>query len=1137
MNKENAQMHFRIALALAVALLSVGLAAPAANAGYEDFALESTEASLSNNQAGAHADFETKWIFTKDRTESGGSEDMPWAAMRDVATELPPGLIGNPSAFPTCEAAVFAPNFSEIQLCPLDTQVGMIEPGATGFFPPGAYRTPLINLEPPVGDPRVVARLGFVAVFFPLYIDVRLDPKRDNALTATVVNAPSTAAVTGSFNRFWAAPTDDSHNAERFNWFEALICGGQCEGPVESGLDPTAFMTNPTSCGPTEVGTGVNGYEIPEGYDWDFTPLANIEGCEAVPFEPTMSLAPTTRNASASGGLDVSLEIPQQGMLDPEGLASAHLKKAVVRLPEGISLNASAVDGLGSCTEQEIGVDRNERQIVGLAGRASGVALTLGGQTTSYLPQVATPAQVQAALEALPNVAPGDVAVSGRRGGPWVVDFTGSLAGRDMPTIGGVHSELQQLSVAARSGTYKLTYEGEETAPIALSAEAADVEAALEALAAVAPGEIEVTGGPTLGTANGNPPWQHRSFHIAFIGPMAGTDAALVGTVDSLSGNSPAGHPKQLGVAVLREGGTAVETHVVKQGGSLGFDDEAPKCPESSKVATGQIVTPVLKNPLNASLYMAKQSENPFGTIFAGYLLARGQGVTLKVPARFDVDGATGQVTATFDNAPQQPISTLELHFKGGNRGLITTPSRCGTYQTSYQLTPWSGTPPVQGSSSFTIDQNCAVQPFAPGFRAGSTSPLAGSFTEFVTQVTRDNGSPALTGIGVSLPPGVTAKLAGIPYCPEGALASVPAAAGTGAAQLAAPSCPAASQIGTVVAGAGSGSPFYVDTGKVYLAGPYKGAPISLAVIVPAVAGPFDLGNVAVRVAVRLDRATAQVHAVSDPLPTMLQGVPLDLRDVQVRLDRQGFMLNPTSCEPMAANGTITGAGGASAVVSSRFQVGECAALGFKPRLTLRLKGGSKRSQNPALTATLRPRPGDANVSSLSVAFPSSEFLDQSHIRTVCTRVQFEADSCPAGSVYGKVTAWTPLLDKPLSGNVYLRSSNNKLPDLVTDLRGPAEQPIRLEAAGRIDSINGGMRSTFDFMPDAPITKVVLKMQGGKKGLLENSRNICAKAYRANVRFTAHNGRSYADSPKMQVRCKAGQKAKGKRGGKGHSGR
>ncbi|HEX6152296.1 MAG TPA: hypothetical protein VFZ19_02135, partial [Solirubrobacterales bacterium] len=1115
MSKENAQMHFRLALALATALL-IAVLAPAASASYEDFAIEESSAALSGNQAGAHADFQTQWKFAFDAGEEEG-QPRPWGALRDVLTELPPGLLGNPAAFPTCKAEIFAPSFTAMQFCHTDTQVGMIEPGVLGFFPAGTYKTPLINLEPPTGDPNVVARLGFVAVFFPMYVDIRLDPKRDYALTAALVNVPSVAPVTGSINNFWAVPTDSSHDAERFTWWDAIACGGLCGEPVPSGLDPTPFMTNPRSCGPAEVGTGARSYEFPDGFDWAFDPLATIEGCESVPFDPTMSLAPTTNSAGASSGIDVNLQIPQEGLIDPAGRGPADLKTAVVRLPEGVALNPSAVDGLGSCTEEQIGVDRIERQITAVGGKGAPVALSFGGQSTAYLPQLATPAQVQAALEALPNVAPGDVAVSGRRGGPWTVDFTGAMAGQDVQPIGGVHSELQQLTVAAAAGTYTLTFDGETTASLPYTAEAAAVQAALEALPGVDPGEMEVTGGPTMGQTGGG--WEHRSFHLVFTGPLAGTDASLIATTNELTGKN-AFTPPVLQVATLTEGGTAIVTQTVKQGGTLGFDSQAPNCPESSKVATGEIITPVLATPLKASVYMASQGDNPFNSLFAGYLVARGQGVLLKVPAKFDVDATTGQVVATFGNNPQQPFSSLDLRFKGGNRGLITTPSQCGTYRTSYSLTPWSGTPPVQGTSEFTINQNCGPKPFAPGFRAGSSSPLAGSFTTFATQVTRDAGSPVLTGIGVDLPPGVTAKLAGVPYCPEAALASVPVAAGSGAGQLATPSCPAASQVGRVVAGTGSGAPFYVDTGKAYLAGPYKGAPLSLAVVVPALAGPFDLGNVTVRVAVSLDRPTAQVHAVSDPLPTILQGVPLDIRDVRVLLDRSDFMLNPTNCEPLQATGTITGAGGVGAQVSSRFQVGECAALGFKPRIALRLKGGTKRSDNPALTVTLRPRPGDANLSGVSVAFPRSEFLDQSHIRTVCTRVQFAADQCPAGSVYGSVTAWTPLLDEPLRGNVILRSSNNKLPDLVTDLRGPAAQPIKLEAAGRIDSVNGGMRSTFELMPDAPITRVVLEMQGGRKGLLENSRNICAKAYRATVGFTAHNGRTHSLRPKLLVRCK-----------------
>jgi hypothetical protein len=1133
LSKENAEMDSRTstgrgsrrrgmaaALVLAVVLLVAALA-PAANAGFEDFAIEESGASLSDNQAGAHADFQTSWKFTFDASEKEGDQNVPWGALRDLLTELPPGLLGNPAAFPTCKAEIFAPNFNSLQFCETDTQVGMIEPGALGFFAPGTYRTPLINLEPPTGDPNVVARLGFVAVFFPMYIDIRLDPKRDYALTAALVNVPSVAAVTGSVNNFWADPTDESHDSERFTWFDALM--GEPTPPVDSGLDPTAFMTNPRFCGPTEVGTGARSYEFMEGFDWAFDPLATIEGCESVPFNPTMSLAPTTRSPGASSGIDVSLQIPQEGLTVPDGRAPSDLRKAVVRLPEGVALNPSGVDGLGSCTEEQIGVDRIERQIAAVGGKGAPVALSFGGQTTPYLPQLASAAQAQAALEALPNVAPGDVAVSGRRGGPWTVDFTGSMAGQDVQPIGGAYGELQQLTVSAKSGTYTLTYDGQTTAPLSFNAEAAAVQAALEALPNVSPGDLEVTGGPTTGQRT----WEHRSFRIVFTGPLMGVNAPLITTTGSLVGKSKS-VPAILQVVTITEAGTAAASQTVKQGGTLGFDAEAPDCPESAKVATGEVITPVLDTPLKASVYMASQSDNPFNSLFAGYLVARGQGVLLKVPAKFDVDPATGRVVATFDNIPQQPFSSLELHFKGGNRGLITTPSNCGTYRTSYELTPWSGTPPVVGISEFAIDQNCGPKPFAPGFRAGSNSPLAGAFTPFATQVSREAGSPVLTGIAVDMPRGVTAKLAGVPYCSEEALASVPTAAGSGAGQLGAPSCPAASQVGRVVAGTGSGAPFYVGTGKVYLAGPYKGAPLSLAVVVPALAGPFDLGNVTVRVAVNIDRPTAQVHAVSDPLPTILQGVPLDVRDVRVLLDRPDFMLNPTNCEAQQATGVITGAGGVSAQVASRFQVGECAALGFKPKMSLRLKGGTKRSDNPALTVTLRPRPGDANLSGVSVAFPRSEFLDQSHIRTVCTRVQFAADQCPKGSVYGSVTAWTPLLDEPLRGNVILRSSDNKLPDLVTDLRGPAAQPIKLEAAGRIDSVNGGMRSTFELMPDAPITRVVLKMQGGRKGLLENSRNICAKAYRATVGFTAHNGRTHSMRPKLLVRCKGG---KGKRRG------
>jgi hypothetical protein len=1117
-----------VTIAALLALAIAALLAPAANARVGDFAFETSSASLSGEAAGGHADFVTRWSFNTDPTVREGGQRRPWASMRNLVTELPPGLLGNPSAFPTCDMVTFAgqANFGTGPFCPTDSQVGMIAPSLFGFFSVGEYNTPLFNLDPPANNPHVVARLGFIAVITAEYIDITLDPKREDALTATLVNAPNLTPIPGSINTLWGVPTEAVHDSERFNTFEAILCGGLCGAPVPSGLPPTPFMRNPTSCGPAEAGYGALSYDQPGGLNYAYAPLADIAECESVPFEPTMSLAPTTNSAGASSGIDVELHVPQEGLTEPEGLGSADLKQAVVTLPKGVALNASAADGLTGCSEAQIGVDRAERQVVDVGGRGAPVRFSYAGAQTAELPSFADAGEVQTALAALPGIGTGNVSVSGRSGGSWTVDFTGTLAGEDVPAIAGTHSELQHLAVEAEGGTYTLSFQGEETGPISYDADAGEVQAALEGLPSMGAGAVEVSGGPTPAAIASD---VHQGFDIAFVGPLAQTDVAPITATNSLSGGETIAE-----VTTSTQGGSAVVTHTVKQGGSLGFDDEAARCPESSKIASGEISTPVLAGPLKANVYLASQSQNPFGSLFAGYLVASGRGVMIKVPAKIEIDPVTGQIKTVFGNNPQQPFEDLELHFKGGNRGVITTPNQCGIYASEYELIPWSGNAPVTGKSQFTINQGCGSKAFSPGFQAGSETALAGSFTTFATQVTNDAGAPPLRRISVNLPEGLAAKLAGVATCPDSALAAIPTAPGTAASQLASPACPASSQIGTVEAGAGSGAPYYEKTGRVYLAGPYSGAPLSLAVIAPVVAGPFDLGNVLDRVPVTLDRRTARAYASSDPIPTMLAGIPLELRDVRVLLDRQGFALNPTSCEAKASEGQIDGEGGASASVSDRFQVGECAALAFKPKMSLRLKGGTKRGDHPALTAVLKPRPGDANIGALTLALPRSEFLDQSHIGTVCTRVQYAADQCPAASVYGKVTATTPLLDSPLTGNVYLRSSEHKLPDLVTDLRGPSSQPIHLEASGRIDSVNGGIRTSFEFVPDAPITRVVVQMQGGRKGLLQNSRNICAQTFKAAVSFAAHNGRSLQASPALNARCKAS--AAGKRHGKSHGG-
>jgi hypothetical protein len=319
-----------------------------------------------------------------------------------------------------------------------------------------------------------------------------------------------------------------------------------------------------------------------------------------------------------------------------------------------------------------------------------------------------------------------------------------------------------------------------------------------------------------------------------------------------------------------------------------------------------------------------------------------------------------------------------------------------------------------------------------------------------------------------------------------------------------------------VLTGSGVGSELTYVEGKLYLSGPFNGAPLSVIAVVPALAGPFDIGTVVTQVALQVNPRTGQARvdgSRSDPIPTILSGIPVRARDIRVLVDRPNFTLNPTNCNPLSIGAEIWG--NSPAYVSDRFQAANCASLGFKPRLTLRLKGGTKRGGHPALRGIFEPRSGDANLSALALRLPHSAFLDQSHIRTICTRVQFAARQCPPGAIYGHATAFTPLLSEPLQGAVYLRSSDHPLPDLVADLRGLVD----VEAVARIDSVNGGLRASFEDLPDAPLTKVVVDMQGGKTGLIVNSRNLCASTSRAQAHFSGQSGRRYSAKPLVRVAC------------------
>jgi hypothetical protein len=564
-----------------------------------------------------------------------------------------------------------------------------------------------------------------------------------------------------------------------------------------------------------------------------------------------------------------------------------------------------------------------------------------------------------------------------------------------------------------------------------------------------------------------------------------------------------------------REGCSSAQIGYHPEEGKVRFYEEPAHCPNASKLGTAEVRTPLIEHPLQGSVYLASPFDNPFGTLLGIYLVIEDEetGIIAKLAGKVEADPGTGRLTTSFEESPELPLEDVKLDLFDGPRAALTTPITCGTHTTTSTLTPWS-TP--EGADAHP-----------------------GAYSPFVLRLARPDGSQHITGIETTLPEGLLGKLAGTSYCPESGIAQARSreAPEKGKEEQSSPSCPSSSEVGTVNVTAGSGITPIPVSGHAYLAGPYKGAPLSLVVIVPALAGPFDLGTVVDRVALNVGEYDARIHAVADPLPTIRDGIPLDVRSIELRLDRPSFTLNPTSCEAMAIEGQVSTQAGQGAPLNNRFQVGECSRLAFRPSLQLSLKGPTKRTGHPALKATVTyPQKGEyANIARAQVSLPHSEFLDQANIGKSCTKPVLAAHACPATSVYGKAKAWTPLLAQPLEGPVYLVGGYGyKLPALVAELDGQ----IRVLLVGKIDTgKNKGIRNTFEAVPDAPVEKFVLELKGGKKyGLLENSEDVCKQKQVAQVSFTAQNGRTLSLSTKIADSCKGGGKKKQKSKGK-HDGR
>jgi hypothetical protein len=615
--------------------------------------------------------------------------------------------------------------------------------------------------------------------------------------------------------------------------------------------------------------------------------------------------------------------------------------------------------------------------------------------------------------------------------------------------------------------------------------------------------------------------------------------------------------PIKRSVVTLPEGMTlnpsAAQGLATCSSAQIGMGTDRPvTCPDASQFGSLTIHTPILPadNQPKGFIYVARQGDNPFHNFLSLYLVIEEpeRGILVKIAGRVELDPVTGQITTTFDRLPQFPVSDLQLSLKGGVRAGLVNPSTCGKKTITADFFSWQDpSTPHTVKSSFDVTHkpdgspcvnNLGERQFKPTLDGGTTDNTAGSYSPFVMRLTRTDDDQEFSQLGVTLPPGLAAKFAGVTICPDAAIAQAAARSreGEGALEQAGPSCPPSSLIGTTEVGAGVGVPLTYVPGKVYLAGPYKGAPISIVVITPAVVGPFDLGVIAVRTALNVNPETAQGSATTDPFPQIFQGIPVRIRDIRLNLDRPGFTLNPTSCAEKQIDAHVTGTGGdvasiaddTAAEIFQPFWAADCASLGFKPQLSFRLFGGTRRGAHPRLKAVVTyPKGGAyANVAAASVVLPHSEFLENAHIKTVCTRVQFAAKACPADSVYGHLTAKTPLFDQPLQGPIYLRSSSHKLPDLVAVLRGPASQPVEVDLDGRIDSVHGGIRNTFEAVPDAPVSWAVFDFQGGKKGLLVNSTDLCAKAHFATAKFTAQNGRKTTLHPKVKSACKKAHRKK-----------
>jgi hypothetical protein len=554
------------------------------------------------------------------------------------------------------------------------------------------------------------------------------------------------------------------------------------------------------------------------------------------------------------------------------------------------------------------------------------------------------------------------------------------------------------------------------------------------------------------------------------------------------------------------------------------FGSEGPaECPDNSKIGTFQIGTQALPGPLTGAVYIGEPKP---GDQYRLFLVADGFGIHAKLLGDVRPNPTTGQVTVYFENLPQVPFDDFQLHLFASDRGLMATPTRCTIYTTSAHFFPWNATLADQESSqifglaSGPHGSTCPgqVRPFTPSLVAGTSNPVAGAHSSFTLRLDREDGDQFLGKLNFTMPPGLSADLRGVTYCPE---ASITAAANTpGRTEQATPSCPASSQIGTTNVAAGPGNHPFHAIGKVYFAGPFHGAPLSLVAITPALAGPYDYGTVVVRVALHIDPLDAHVVADSETVPSIIGGIPIRMRSIQVNIDKPGFMINPTNCSEFQTVSEGIGDQGTPVAFSSPFIAVNCATLPFKPKMTITQLGGHKasaRAKDPSLRFDLNTRLGDANIKSIAVTLPNALEIDQNHLGNICSKVELETKHCAGRQPIGTVKDESPILENPLEGLAYAVSGYGGLPHVAFILGGQ----VTVIPQGESTTIGRGrLRTEVPTVPDVPIGHFQLTLYGAKHGYLANTRSLCQRAAMTSVKYTAQNGKTLTQKVAMKTACR-----------------